>query len=221
MEVVQELSQLHCSNVFCCKIRQLVGTVFRDDQFYPQDGQRAKSHSHMPVRHCSFWLMRLQALESPPFTEQELEKINYIVDRDHDRASLTCRQVRDILKCSHVKATRLNNHVPLLVKTLGGPAPPKFSYQEVRLITLRFSKAMILYDSINQDGGNKPYYPYFIYKIVEHAFKDCPEKLRLLNYIHLQSRDTVIKNDKLFEKIAGLSEPADGLVYSATDPGRH
>jgi hypothetical protein len=58
---------------------------------------------------------------------------------------------------------------------------------------------MKLYDMVNPEGGNKPYYPYFIYKILEEMFKDNAEKSRLLDYIHLQSRETVIKNDKYYQ----------------------
>ncbi len=84
---------------------------------------------------------------------------------------------------------------------------------------MRFNKAMRLYDIVVPGGGNKPYYPYFIYKIMEYEFRNKPEKLRLLDFIHLQSRETVIKNDKLFKRMCELADKNDGLVYEPTDPG--
>lgn len=215
MIVVPELSELHCPN--CSKIKTIIGAVFRDDQFYPQEGQKTKHGGYDTGRHYRFWIERLQALESKAFDETTLKKIEYVLDRDgYDRKTLTCENIREILKDSKVAATSLNDHAPLLVKMFGGPAPPQLTFQEHRILSIRFNKAMMLYDIVNPDSGNKPYYPYFIYKIVEHEFRNNPEKLRLLDYIHLQSRETVIKNDKAYEQICALSD--DGLVYTPTQP---
>ena len=219
MTVVPELSELRCPNPVCGKIKAIIGAVFRDIQFYPQDGQKSRHSGYDTTRHYHFWMQRLQALESKTFDKKDLDRIEYVLDRDcYDRKSLNCEQMRAILKDPRVSATHLNDHVPLLIKTFGGRSPPQLDYQEYRLLSIRFNKVMRLYESVNPGGGNKPYYPYFIYKILEHMFRDNPEKLRILNYIHLQSRDTVIKNDKFYEQLCAISDPADGLVYRATDP---
>ncbi|SIP85912.1 VLTF3 late transcription factor protein [Pacmanvirus A23] len=218
MTVVPELSELHCTNPVCSKIKTIIGTVFRDDQFYPQEGQKTKHGGYDTSRHYRFWIERLQALESKTFTDEEINKIEYVISRDgYDRRELNCEIMREILKDPIVNATHLNDHAPLLVKIFGGLPPPQLDFQENRLCAIRFNKAMKLYDIVNPEGGNKPYYPYFIYKILEYMFKDNPEKLRLLDYIHLQSRETVIKNDKFYFEICELSDdPA--LVYTPTDP---
>jgi hypothetical protein len=75
---------------------------------------------------------------------------------------------------------------------------------------------MSLYEQVATEGGNKPYYPYFIYKLYEDEFKDDPAKLRILEYIHLQSKDTVTKNDIIYRSIAELAPPEDGIVYRPT-----
>lgn len=219
MTIVPEYSELHCSNIHCRKIKTIIGAVFRDNQFYPQEGQRTKHGGYDTNRHYKFWSERLQALETTNFNEIDLNNIEYVICRDgHDKILLTCEQMREILKDPKVNATHLNDHAPLLVKTFGGRAPPQLDFNENKLTSIRFNKVMNLYDIINPDGGNKPYYPYFIYKIWEEMFKNNFEKLRLLDYIHLQSRDTVQKNDMFFEKICLLSNPCDGLVYIPTLP---
>lgn len=219
MTVVPELSELHCNQ--CLKIRSITGTVFRDDQFYPQDGQKTKHGGYDTVRHYRFWIERLQALETKSFSDDVLNKIEYVLNRDdYDRSRLTCENMRRVLKDPKVNMSALNDHAPLLVKTFGGPAPPMLDFQENKKLSIRFSKAMALYDVVNPNSGNKPYYPYFIYKIIEYEFRNNRAKLRFLDYIHLQSRETVIKNDKYYEQICQLAGDceADGLVYQPTDP---
>lgn len=220
MDVFPELSELHCPNPLCGEIRAIVGAVFRDDQFYPQDGQKTKHGGYDTSRHYRFWIERIQGAENKTFEQDQLDKIEYVLNRDkYNKNILTCENIRTILKDSSVNLTTLNNHATLLVKIFGGQAPPKLTFQENRLVAIRFNKAMGLYDIVVPSGGNKPYYPYFIYKIIEHEFRNNPEKLRLLDFIHLQSRETVIKNDKIYEQMCELADDEDGLVYTPTIPG--
>lgn len=217
--IIPELSEMHCTNTLCNKIKIITGTVFRDDQFYPQEGQKTKHGGYDTSRHYRFWIERLQAIEPKVFDDDVIVRAEYVLNRDkYDRRTLTCSQVRVILKDPHVNATLLNDHAPRLAVKFGGPAPPQLSFQEDRVISARFAQAMILYDEVNPTGGNKPYYPYFIYKIIEYYFRDNYEKLRLLDYIHLQSRETVAKNDGYYRDMEKLANPGDGIVYTPTDP---
>jgi hypothetical protein len=221
MGVVPELSELVCPQPSCGKTKKIVGAVFRDDQFYPQEGQKTKHGGYDELRHYKFWTERLQALENATFKESEIAKINYVIDRDgySREAELNCEIMRDILKDSAVSLTTLNDHAPLLVKTCGGRAPPQFNFQENKILEAMFILVMKLYDEVNPEGGNKPYYPYFIYKLVEFHFAGNEEKLRLLDYIHLQSRETVIKNDIWWEMICERTKGTDHeLIYTPTDP---
>jgi hypothetical protein len=219
MDFISETSEMQCPNDLCGKLETIYGSIMRDEQHHtPHDGQK-KHGGYDTSRHYRFWMERLQALESTTFEDEMLNKIEYVLNRDnYNRQTLTCEEIREVLKDSKVNATTLNDHAPLLVKLFGGPAPPRFTHREHRILSVRFNKVMALYDIVKPTGGNKPYYPYFIYKIVEHEFRENPEKLRLLDYIHLQSRETVIKNDKTFLKICSIALETDGLHYSATDP---
>lgn len=219
MIVVPELSELHCPNPSCAKIKTIIGAIFRDDQFYPQDGQKSKHGGYDTSRHCRFWMERLQALESKTFDEVDINNIDYVITRDgYDRKTLICENMREILKDPLVSGTHLNDHVPLLVKTFGGVSPPTLNFHQNKVFSKQFNKLMRLHDIVNPGGGNKPYYPYFIYRLIEHEFKNDLDKLRLLDYIHLQSRETVIKNDKLYQQMCDIS--GGEFVYSPTDPDR-
>lgn len=214
MMVIPEYSELRCGN--CQRIKTILGVVFRDDQFYPQEGQKTKHGGYDTGRHYRFWIERIQALENKVFPEEDEFKIEYVIKRYNiDRSLLNIMVMRNILK--EIKLTKYNDHAALLVVLHGGPPPPKLNYQQNRTMSIQFHKAMVLYDIIVPDGGNKPYYPYFIYKIIQEMFKNDPEMLHLLDYIHLQSRDTVVKNDNIFEKICE-TPMKDGLAYSPTDP---
>ena len=218
LQLMPETSELRCDS--CFKTKKVVGSVLRDDQYSGHEGQKSKHSGYDIIRHLRFWLERLQALETKTFDDDVIALIAYVIKRDgFIKTELTCEIMRSVLKDPHVSATYLNDHAPLLVKKFGGDGPPTLDYHETKIIHIRFIRAMTLYDQINPLGGNKPYYPHFIYKIIEELFKDNPEKLRILNYIHLQSIETIEKNDRYYEQICEMIGDAEsGLVYTPTDP---
>lgn len=217
MIIQVEQSKLRCQN--CNIVKSLHGVIFKDDQAVGQDNQRNKTNGYDTSRHYKFWIEHLQAIESKTFEQKILDNIAYVIKRDNYRPiELTCEIMRNILKDSKVNATYLNDHAPLLVKLFGGRPPPRLTMQENRIAASKFNRMMKLHDIVNPVGGNKPYYPYFIYQILNMMFADNPEKLRILDYIHLQSRETVIKNDKLYRKICKLAAPEDNFIYHPTDP---
>lgn len=220
MQIIPEVSERRCTNPECCRIKSIIGAVFRDEQFYLADGQKTKQGGYDTGRHYKFWIERLQALEQKEFPDEKITAITRCIKNDrYVPQELTCEIMRKILKDPSVNATKLNDHAALLVKMFGGRPPPQLTSSEHRTCSVRFNRAMKLYDQVNDgDDGNKPYYPYFIYKILEEMFKNNPEKLRLIDYVHLQSRETVTKNDKDFRQMCDLADPEDGLVYTPTNP---
>ena len=216
MTTMPELSQMLCGE--CGKIKQLVGTVFRGEGM--TEPQKSKQSNYDYVRHYKIWCAHLQAPESHKFEPGVIDRIKkFIADSGVDVKTLNCELTRSILKT--LKLTTLNNYVPSIIRDVGGVPPPQLTAEENMLSEYRFKKAMRLYDIVKPDAQptsrNKPYYPYFIYKIWEEMFKDQPRKLEILKYIHLQSSDTVVKNDQIFKKICVLAQPDDGLVYRSTD----
>jgi hypothetical protein len=215
MTVLMETSEMICHN--CYKVKKLDGVVFKNDQFYPQDGHKTKHGTYDSMRHYKFWIDHIQGKETQVFSEEFLLKLNNLLAVSQPNKKLiTYGQVRKALKYSTIKAMRLNDHVSLLLKLIGAQTCPQLSYEENIEVSFMFSRVMCLYKELKLPNKNKPYYPYFIYKIIEAKFWNSP-KLRILNYIHLQAVNTTIKNDNIFKKICEISEPADGLVYKPTD----
>lgn len=220
MEVVPELSRLKCGK--CGKIKTLYGTVFEDHQFYNQEGQKTKHGTYDPHRHFRFWMDRIQAKEHHEFPEEDLKKIERRISKYYPPPNeINCVVMRSILKDERLSS--YNDHVPLLVKIFTGKSPPQLSHNELRTFSVKFNKIIEIYEqvvkpTIKQDrDGNCRYYPYFIYKIAEDEFKDNPEKLKILDYIHLQSDDTIIKHDLIYKQICENAPLDAGLVYKTTN----
>jgi len=216
MEVIPVSSEMKCPK--CNRIKTLYGTVFEDHQFYNQEGQKTKHGTYDPNRHFRFWMDRIQAKERMEFPQVIIDKIESIIRRYYPAPIvINCGIMRDILK--EAKLTRYNDHIPLLVKRFTGVSPPQLTHNEMRTFAIKFNKIMEIYEQIvKQDrDGNRPYYPYFIYKIAEDEFKDTPDKLKILDYIHLQSDDTIIKHDLIYRQICDNAPDDAGLVYRTTD----
>jgi len=203
---VIEFSQTKCNK--CQEVQHI-------DGLYPIDesnNEQKKSDYNTP-KHCEHWLDRIMGLETVEINPADMEKIkNAIIKLNITKKEITCEKIREIFKRSDVKCTFLNEHSTLIVKKLGGVHPPSLDFADTNAIKQTFAKMMKLYEGIK--SGNKPYYPYYIYKISEMLFENNSEKLRILNYIHMQSVDTVIKNDKYFQKIC---ENSNGMfVFNVT-----
>lgn len=215
LEIRYDTSEMWCEN--CQKSKQIVGATFKEDN-NTQDVIKTKNNANGTTRHYTFWITRIQALEKKTFLESETAKIEELIKKDNiNRLTLNCEKMREILKDPSVNCTHLNQNASLLVKLHGGPPPPVLSFAENQILSIKFKKAMAIYEQVVPGSGNKPYYPYFIYKLVEEHFKDDPEKLRILDYIHLQSKDTLTKDDLIYKQMAALAKPEDGIVYRPTD----
>lgn len=213
MQVFPSASELRCG--ICGRVKPLLGTVFEDHQFYNQEGQKTKHGEYVPNRHFKFWMDRIQAKEHHVFPQEKLLIIEAHIARFYPPPyRLTCATMRSILK--ETRLTTYNDHIPLLLKTFTGQAPPQLTHNELRVFSLKFNKIIELYEKLFPDG-NRPYYPYFIYKIAEDEFKDKPLKRKILDYIHLQAEDTVKKNDLIYKNICAIAPKDAGLTYRETD----
>lgn len=181
---------------------------------------RCKRNGYDSARHCRFWLDRLQAKESRNIDPEILDRIKTeIKDRGfvlpHE---LTCKEIRKILKT--LRLTSLNDSAPLLIKLCGGTPPPQLDFTEEQAVVRFVNRAMEICGELNAESGNKPYYPGYIYKALLHVLHDKPQKLRLTEYIHFQSRWTIHKNEDMFERICKTAKPEDDLELIMTDPIR-
>lgn len=214
MTIRAESSELACP--VCGISRPILGAVFSDDQFFPQEGQKTKHGDYAPKRHCRHWIERIFAEENNSGFIQHIPAITAEIKREgYCRVEITCENVRNILK--RLGLTNLNEHVPSIIKLVGGIPPPIFTREERRRLELKFNRVIDLYSVVKPNNKNRRYYPYFMYKIVEWDYRDNPEYLRLLNYIHLQSEDTYVVNDADYEKICELFDSPADLTFIPTE----
>ncbi len=215
MKILATSSELVC--VICGKTENLTGTVFEDEQFYYQEGQRTKHGSYDPSKHCRFWIERIQARESKTIPDEIINSIKQCIRQNNIRniEDITCEQIRKYLR--QIKNTSYNEHVPLIRKIITGITPPQLTDREVQLIILIFNRAIKIYEIIKpNDKTNVMYHPYLIYKIIEHILKHpnmYKRRNAILSCIHLQSRETLIENDIIWEKVCKYID----IDYISTD----
>ena len=76
MSIDSYLSAMVCEK--CGMINEMLGTVFEDDQFYYQEGNRSKHGTYDPSKHCKFWVERIQARENTEIPSEIIEIIKII-----------------------------------------------------------------------------------------------------------------------------------------------
>lgn len=210
MSVLPSSSELYCEK--CQEIKNLYGTASEDLENYGSENNKNRHGKYDPGRHFKFWMERLQAKQQKTFDEEHIAAIEGVVKRDNIVLD-NVYEMRGILK--ETKLTRYNDHAPLLMKILTGVSPPQLSFEMLRRFSIKFNKTIEILEEIKDPSGNRPYYPYFIYKIAEDEAeiakaknnKDKYDELqRLLRYIHLQADETVRKNDILYKRICERSQ---------------
>ena len=202
----------------CVLLKEMIGTVFEDEQFYYQEGKKIKHGTYDPSKHCKFWIERIQARESKDIPVEIINTIKLYIKRDKIKSKIhiTCNLLRKYLRSSN--NSKYNEHIPLIHKRITGIIPPQLLESEIQILSLYFDKVINIYDQIKpKDKRNCPYHPYFIYKIIEQILKkdtDRIRKIQILSYIHLQSRETLISNDIIWKKIC---EQIQEFIYLPTD----
>jgi uncharacterized Zn finger protein (UPF0148 family) len=199
-----KLSFVTTNELFCSNCGYDPCLSFDDDEASGDIKKKSKRGSYDPAKHCDFWLERIQARENIEIDPIVFEKIKECCRLDGVRMhKLTCAQIREYLH--QTKLTNYNNHVPLLRKKLTGIAPPQLKDVELQLVRSYFDKVVKLFSELRPaTKSNCPYHPYFVYKIVEQIIpmsSDARRRIDLLACIHLQSRETLITNDRLWESI--------------------
>lgn len=199
----------------CGKIRHAMGQM---TAIPSADSQRISLAKDEHIRHYRTWVKRLQAddrILPPP--KCDLDRIIEYINNPRivpDINLLYCPTMRSILR--DLRLTKHNNIVATVIVAVGGPRPYRLTSAEENRSEVMFKYAMALYDTVIPDGKNKPYYPFFIFKIWQIMFEGDEKKLKNLRFFHLQQWDTVMKNDAIWKKICAKSQPEDGLVYMST-----
>lgn len=173
-------------------------------------------------RHYDYWSSRIQGIEGKDIPVEWLKKIQRVLVRDKYKSTdLNCEVIRSVLKDPAVQlTTELNEHASFLVGKFGGTKPYILTADESHRAKEMFLKIMYFYEKQHPNAGNKPYYPYFIYKIYEHMFAADRTKLKVLGFIHLQSTETVRKHDNDLAEICKEAGAGLELSYRPTDRSR-
>jgi hypothetical protein len=226
VRVLQDMSEAVCDK--CGRIAMLVGAPEG-----PDDGgtygastassagivepSRSRRGGYNYMRHLKIWLDRLQAIENYEFDADDIARVRASIESDFVSAdiinwhALQCEDIiRHLALCG---LSHLSEHAPKLLKEIGGRAPPILDYDSEQTIVRDFMHIMDVYTHLYRDSGNKPYYPFFIAKIVSRRFKGNSEIHRILQYVSRQGHDTVDKNDRIYERICQEAPPQYDLVY--------
>jgi len=150
MTIIPNNSELICEN--CGITKNLYGTVFEDDQFYYQEGQRTKHGNYDPTKHCRIWVERIQARETTDIPQRVIESIKKCINRDRirDIKRINCSQIRKYLQQTH--NSKYNEHIPLIRKLMTGVVPPQLSDHELQLINIYFDKVIRIFDEVKPTG---------------------------------------------------------------------
>lgn len=224
MTIDSNKSELNCH--YCGMVKELIGTVFDDSQFYSQEGQKAKSGTFNPNRHFQFWWSHILAKEPEEelgdkkdpnnlYGEKIIKQIKDIIVRDHKVLQLlTVNDIRSILR--EIGKTDLNKNVPLILKKITGIGPPNIPDKITIKVENLFTKAIEIGEKNKYNKRiNRNYYPYYIYRIIEAITTEKDTEIRrVLYYIYIQSKETVESDDLDWECICNeLKE----IKYKPTD----
>lgn len=212
----EDTSFIVCTD--CGRMCKVEGTAYRDDHTFSQEGIRARTSDYHAMRHFEEWLPKILGVEKFDIDEGIIASLRAVMHRDDILPKqLDCRTVRRMLKDRSVNATYLNEHSTLIIKMLGGRTPPELSYDDANLIRSKYRIIADLYRTIEDEGVNQKYCPYFIYKIIEIFFEHSPSVQQICRFIHLQSDATLKNNDNVLAKIIEKTSPSDGFRVIKTD----
>lgn len=193
------------TNEYICKKCGIIGKLFGEtfEEISAQQGLD-KHNRYDPTKHCKAWINRLQGKENIDIPEHVIDSIKRKIKDDNIYVEiLTCEMIRKYL--SDLKLSKYNPNVPQIWKRITNKQLDEFTDKEVNQICMYFSRVVqILSDLPENTKTNCPYQPFFIYKIVEQIMshpRDVERRNNILSRIHLQTRTTIIENDKLWFQI--------------------
>lgn len=213
MLIDYDKSEIRCE--YCGIVETLIGKLQRIEYSNVDNVQTAKEDM---TRHLKRWLHCIQGttkIENPNYAN-DIEKIKqYIHQSKIDPKSLNVKIIRKILKTLNL--TEYNSFSTNIIIDCDGNKPPILTDDEFEKICFYILKIFSIKKIIDKPCNKKPYYPYYIYKVLENNIIDS-EKQQLMKYIHMQDKKTLKKCDLEFELICkklheiGLTE----IVYRPT-----
>jgi hypothetical protein len=211
-QVNTENERCYCNNKYIININnnELIcptcGKIYFNNQIVIHNSDDRQLIKYDFLRHYKIWLDKILAIDEKYIHryENDIIKLEKKIYKDYpleqQRNKLNITHIRSYLKSLNL--TKLNDIVPILLKRITKTEPPRLNTNEYTDLENIFIQVTKVYDSIKPSNEiNRKYYPYFIYKIIEHYFKNSSIKQLLLNNIHLQKKKTLVTNDLRWKKI--------------------
>lgn len=179
----------------CGKIEEVKGNCFDDESAC--EIIKSKYGSYDPIKRCRAMVDQIQARESKDIPEQLIEDIKALIKQDNQKGVIDCEQFRKYLQ--RLKKPTYNEHIPLIRKKTTGYVPPQLTDAERIKLNMYIEKVITIVNDIKPtDKPNCPYHAYLIFKILQQILPKSNRRDLILECIHLQSRETLIENDRQF-----------------------
>ena len=161
-------------------------------------GKPRTTYQHDPIKYFRFWLTHILGWE--PASELGdaavlLERLEGLMKRDKI-SSPSVDDCRRWLK--ELGRSKLYKNTTQILKWLTNADHPPIDEWAIEEAKVRFCNMLRLREKLNL-GGNRCYYPFYIYKIFDEILEG--EQRWVLSYIHMQSEKTREKCDKEWKKI--------------------
>ena len=217
--------------VICCGCGGILNNkVFVSDEDYQPTAQKVKHETNENIRHCKAWFDQILGRTNTTIPDEVIDMIKGYMRNDRITSDkLNCKIIRRYLKKG--KKTSYNDDATLILKKCDGPPPPTPAHDEEDEMVHRFIEFMELYSKIKpQNKPNRPHYPYFILRDIEIQYMIHPgdimsvrryknKMLGIINYIHIQTENTIRNNDKFFKEMCESSEGR--FKYKPLDPYKY
>lgn len=203
-------SELICPS--CNKIHKYSKVTFNDNQFNIEEYNKLHNNKYSPFRHYEIWKKQIQGTEIVNIPDNIIKIIeNDLIQKFKNTISINTNTnietIRTILK-NH-KLTKYNNNVCKIINKITNKKIYQLTNNENEILNKYFKLSINIFNQMVNDNiidrSNKFYIPYYIYKIIDSIFNNNQSSMndcvQLLEYIHLQEYDTLIKLDNIWKII--------------------
>ena len=210
----------------CGITEKLRGMSFEDSHVNSGMTGRSGHGRYDTNKHCKATLDKIQARERVQIPQNVIDRVKRHITKNRImNAHITCASMRRYLKT--LGLSKYNEHIPLLWSIITGNQLVQLTEDEQTTFYSSFAQIIQIYNVVKPAGkSNCPYYPYFIYKILElqlSTARNRRRKRKILSCIHLQSRETLIENDRIWRRIVKVMQARSrdkkaGWRYIPTKP---
>lgn len=220
MRIIEETSELLCTE--CNRVKPLTGVLFSKKQVFSHHSgttNQSRSNTYDPSQHFIQCLRNIEARdEATRSVKPEVyESVKHAIERDGiPHRKIDCRMIRKYLQ--ECRYGQHRQYAPIILKHITGKVPPRLDKDEYERVLQKFRRIIETYDKIKHRMGmkNRPFYYYFIYKLLDMEFRDKPHKREILNFIHMQSDSKMREHDRTFQIIVENMSDSEGIEYTPT-----